>query len=157
MKRLALLCSVAALTGCTQHTVNITTVQTNVGVRPGVQQAAPQAQHPVENHRLVINPGKTEFALAGQGFLTADCHEMPGASIRILMASRYGATTVRNTPVAVTFPPGNPRSACNGQMHPVPHLVYFRKQGFTGTDELAYQVVSPDGEIWPYHYTIDAR
>lgn len=90
--------------------------------------------------------------------LEPDCtvHE-PGATLAILQPPAHGSATVSDEPYFASFPPGNPRSACNNRKVPGHQAFYTAAAGYTGRDRMVLQGSSPDGRVRQITVDIEVR
>ena len=87
-----------------------------------------------------------------------DCSmQAPGATLSILTPPSHGAATISAEPFFATFPPENPRSACNQRKVPGHQAFYTAVAGFTGHDQLVLRGTSPDGRVRQISVDIDVR
>jgi hypothetical protein len=92
--------------------------------------------------------GATRTLVWANGEINPDCSEhKPGATLSILKAPRHGTVMVTREDDYMSYPPSNPRSACNTRKVPVNHAYYVANAGYSGRDRLVLQGSSDAGRV----------
>ncbi|HEY5410760.1 MAG TPA: hypothetical protein VIJ94_08525 [Caulobacteraceae bacterium] len=73
--------------------------------------------------------------------INPDCTmESPGATLVLLSPPSHGTATITDEPYFASFPPTNPRAACNSRKVPGHQAFYTAAAGFAGHDRLVLRV-----------------
>jgi len=97
--------------------------------------------------------GSAQIVIWGGAGIDPDCSPHPGATLAVVQAPAHGAVRVSEEPVYVAFPPGNPRSVCNGRKTPGRKVYYTAAEGYAGHDRVVLEGGSDDGHV--RHVTVD--
>jgi hypothetical protein len=77
--------------------------------------------------------------------------------LTLLSPPNHGQVSISDEPFFLSFPPENPRSACNTRKLPGHQAFYTAATGFTGRDRVVLQGTSPDGHVRRITVDIDVR
>jgi len=74
-----------------------------------------------------------------------DCTSEGDLQVRVTQAPQHGRITVKTAGVFPNFPASNVRSACNRRRVPGVLVHYVSERGYSGFDQLGFQVIFPNG------------
>lgn len=102
--------------------------------------------------------GSNPIVVWANAAINPDCSAVvPGATLAILSPPSHGQATVSDEPAYISFPPDNPRSACNDRKVPAHQVIYTAAAGFTGHDHLMLRGTSPEGWVRQISVDVDVR
>lgn len=105
---------------------------------------------------FVMSPSHSDAQLQFYASVNPDCSDRGGDDIRIMTPPQHGSATVERGPGFTSFAPNSIYARCMIMQHVGERVVYRRDPGFTGTDELTYEVYFPTGHSNIVHYKITA-
>ena len=102
--------------------------------------------------------GSAEIRIWANTAIDPTCQAMtPGATLSILKPPAHGGARISDEPFYATYPPNNPRAACNDRKAPGHQAFYAAQPGFTGRDHLVLQGTSPEGRVREIDVDVDVR
>lgn len=99
--------------------------------------------------------GSSQIVIWGGAAIDPDCSPHPGSTLTIVAPPAHGEVKVVEEPIYVTFPPGDPRAACNSKKVPGRHVYYTAAPGYAGHDRVILEGASADGSV--RHVTVDVN
>ena len=105
---------------------------------------------------FVLSPSRSEAQLQFYASVNPDCSDRGGDDIRIMTPPRHGSATVERGPGFTSFAQNSIYARCMIMQHVGERVVYRRDPGFTGMDELTYEIYFPTGHSNIVHYKITA-
>ena len=102
--------------------------------------------------------GSSPIRLWANTAINPDCSaQTPAATLTIISPPNHGQATISDDRYFLSFPPTNPRSACNARKVPGHQAFYTAAAGFTGRDHVVLQGTSPDGRVRQISVDIEVR
>lgn len=102
--------------------------------------------------------GTSPIRLWANSAINPDCSaQTPGATLTMVTPPGHGAVKISDEPFYMSFPPANPRSACNSRKVPGHQAFYTAAAGFTGHDHVVLQGTNPDGHVRRISVDIEVR
>ncbi len=74
-----------------------------------------------------------------------DCTPTGTVTMRVVSSPNHGRVSIVRASVFPRFPPYNPRSHCNARRVMGVKAMYISRQGYTGPDTAAVEVIYPSG------------
>ena len=124
----ALLLAATLLSGCVLHQNSI--------VLPGGQPATGTTNLGVINKTA---PAGVTTSIERLTVFNMDCTPREGMTVRITQPPVHGTAVITQGMDYPTYPPGNPRSACNKTLLPTTYVRYTPSPGFTGSDVMTIE------------------
>jgi hypothetical protein len=135
--------------GCTTSPVSATTP-----VAP-VAAIAPAAPAVVDLRRTVAADQKLRLDFLYS--INPDCTSIGFTTVRVLEQPKHGKIEIENETGFTNFPARNPRAECNKRRSDGVAVIYEPEPGYTGTDSISLDAISPSGFLSKRHYAIDVR
>jgi hypothetical protein len=89
--------------------------------------------------------------------INPDCSIVDYPTVRIVSPPSSGVASVTRGKAFPSFPPFNPRSACNRRRVPAMLLRYQPERGFIGNDSFSVDVIYPAGAEQSITYNITVK
>ena len=86
-----------------------------------------------------------------------DCSPVGRVVLRVTQEPVHGTARIADRDAFPSYPPANPRSACNTRRVPSAEIDYVPAPGFIGADFLAYEIITPDGRDVPTKASITVK
>jgi hypothetical protein len=144
--------------GCTTTPVSATTpvapVAATSPVAP-VAAIAPAAPAVVDLRRTVAADQKLRLDFLYS--INPDCTSIGFTTVRVLEQPKHGKIAIENDAGLTNFQASNPRAECNKRRSDGVAVIYEPEPGYTGTDSISLDAISPSGVLSKRHYAIDVR
>lgn len=108
-------------------------------VRPAVTSSGPRIIN------KTVPAGKT-ITISGVTALNPDCSSPGINTLKIIKQPEHGTVKVVQRDGYTSYPPQNPRSACNKTKHPGIYADYTPEHDFSGMDTVAVEIITVDGQ-----------
>ena len=125
----------------------------SVTVRPAAP--AGKAFQKISISRAAI--GSAQIVIWGGAAVDPDCSPHPGSTLAVVEPPAHGQVRVVEEPIYVTFPPGNPRAACNDRKVPGRHVYYTANAGYAGHDKVVLEGSDEEGHVRRVTVDVDVR
>ncbi len=110
-------------------------------------------QRPVPTVEKVVRPGTT---LKIGWFISVDptCRSLGPMTVNLIEPPEKGRILVEQGPEFSSFPPGNPRSACNKRKTSATRLIYSAPPGPADDDRFTIEIVDSLGDARRVNYHV---
>lgn len=138
--------------GCATTPVSATTP---ASATTPVAAIAPAEPAVVERRRTVAADQKLRLDFLYS--VNPDCTSIGFTTVRVLEQPKHGKIEIENETGFTNFPARNPRAECNKRRSDGVAVIYEPEPGYTGTNSISLDAISPSGFLSKRHYAIDVR